>query len=167
METQQLDHDKILEVLEALETFLRPELRDIVIGAREGFKGDKYIIELPNPETVDLSLVELAGLVVRTSNHYQQMSILNGIIKGLLKISEGRYKNIYRRSKSGKNEAEREANAMESAHTEYNDYILVDSIGEIVEGLERAARNASESARKIYDKASAAQTAEHRATNHL
>lgn len=163
---EKLDQERILKATEALEAFLRPEIREIVNAARAGFKDEQYLMELPDPDTVTLSMEDIAALVVKTSNHYARMARLNGMVQAQLKISEGRYKSIYKRSKTGKNEDEREANAMENASAEYSDFTIVEAVSEIVSGLERAARVASESARKIYDRASAQYVAEHRSHGH-
>jgi hypothetical protein len=163
---EHLDEDKIQKAISALETFLRPEIREIVSAARSGFSDEQYLVELPNPDTVDLTMEEISSLVVKTSNHYAKMARLNGMVKAQLKISEGRYKSIYKRAKVGRNEDEREANAIHAASMEHSDLTIVEAVNEIVDGLERAARVASESARKIYDRASAQYNAERRSFDH-
>lgn len=158
--------DKITQALVALESFLRPNVREIVRAAREGFENNQYAIYLPDLTVEDLTLEDLSGWVTKTSNHYGQMARLCGVVRASLKISDARYKRAYRTAKVGKNEDEREANAMEASSLEHGDLTIVEAAVEIVDALERSARIASESSRKVFDKAVAQRTAEGRGGGH-
>lgn len=165
--TERIENEaKIVQALAALESFLRPSVREIVRAAREGFETDEYAIHMPDPTVVDMTMEELASWVVKTSNHFGQMSRLSGVIHASLKISDSRYKRAFKTAKVGKNEDERELNAMNSSSLEHGDLTIVEAAAEIVDALERSARIASESARKVFDKALAQRTAEGRVANH-
>jgi len=62
----------------------------------------------------------------------------------------------------GKNEAEREANALGAAEGEYTALVTAESIVHLAESMEAAARIASESARKLIDKVQSMQIASSR-----
>ena len=78
------------------------------------------------------------------------------------KLCEGKYKKIYKSNRTGRNEAEREANALEAAEEQYTAMIAAESIVQLAESMEGAARIASESARKLLDKAQSMQIASSR-----
>jgi hypothetical protein len=69
---------------------------------------------------------------------------------------------LYKSNRTGKNEAEREANALEAAEEEYTAMITAESIVQLAESMEGAARIASESARKLLDKVQSMQVASYR-----
>jgi hypothetical protein len=148
--------------MEAMEEFLRPEVRNIVAAARGGLDNSEYSVEIPDPTLVDLSIEDLAHTVAVTSNAYAKAARMAGLVRAQQKLSEAKYKRVYRTSKVGRNEDEREANAMSEASLEHNDLAVVEAVAEITDALERAARVASESARKIYDRVVAQATADRR-----
>jgi pyruvate formate-lyase activating enzyme-like uncharacterized protein len=152
--------DQFLEVLEAI---LRPEIRQIIEAASTGFSNGEYVIEVPDANQVDLTIEEMASVVARTSNAYSKIARLSGMAKAQQKISEARFKRLYKVSKTGRNDDEREASAMEASSAEFSDLAVVEATVEIADALERAARVASESSRKIYDRVVAQATAERRA----
>ena len=78
------------------------------------------------------------------------------------KLIEGKYKKVYKSSRVGKNEAEREAAAMEAAEAEYSALVTCEAIVNLAESLESSARIASESARKLMDKVQSMQIASSR-----
>ena len=78
------------------------------------------------------------------------------------KLIEGSYKRIYKANRVGKNESEREANALGAAEGEYTALITAESIVSLAESMESAARIASESARKLIDKVQSMQVASSR-----
>jgi hypothetical protein len=78
------------------------------------------------------------------------------------KLIEGRYKKVYKANRVGKNEAEREANALEAADSEYMALVTSEAIVNLAESMESAARISSESTRKLLDKAQSMQIASSR-----
>jgi len=144
---------KILEAKRALDELLGPELTEIIEAMKEepGPK-NKYFVEIPSGEKVDYSIEEMMALVAVTSNRYQRAARAAGLARSLFKISEARYKLKFKTSLTGKNTAEREANAMEAATQEFLALAVVESCVELAESLESAAKMANESAKKILDK---------------
>jgi hypothetical protein len=164
--TRDEQEELIGRALEALESFVRPNVRHIVTAARDGFERDGYAINIPDPSSVDMTIEEMAAVVAQTSNHYGKMTRLAGLVNAALKISEGKYKKAYKVAKVGSNEAEREANAIQASNLEHNDLTIVEAAVEIANALERSARIASESSRKIFDKILAQRTAENRGSTY-
>jgi len=154
--------ERITKALEALESFLRPEVRHIVKAARDGFERDGYAFNIPDPTDVDMSIEEMAAVVAKTSNHYGKMARLSGVVSAALKIADSKYKRAFKVAKVGRNEDERESNAVKATTLEANDLAIVEAAVDIVKGLESAARVASESSRKIFEKILAQRTAENR-----
>jgi hypothetical protein len=101
----------------------------------------------------------MASLVARTSNVYGRVARLAGMARAQYKLIEGSYKKVYKANRVGKNEAEREANALEAAESEYTALITAEAIVNLAESMELAARIASESARKLIDKIQSMQVA--------
>lgn len=114
------------------------------------------IVRLPDVDTVELSVEDLASLVARTSNTYGRLSRLAGMARANAKLAKGRYDYTVKSAKvDGKNESERRAKTAELASSVHEALIEAEALVQLVEGLENAARVASESARKIFDKVEA------------
>jgi hypothetical protein len=113
---------------------------------------DKNIIYIPDSEEIDYDHNTLASLVAKTSNNYGRLARYAGIARAEYKLAKGSFDRKYKQFKVGKNEDEREANAMKNCHEEHDAMIRAEAIAELAEGFEQAARIASESARKLYDK---------------
>ena len=133
---------------------LGPELGQVMQAIADPPSRDSsYLIELPDAYTVDLPLEELSSLVARTSNAYGRVARLAGMARAEAKIAKGRYERKYKKSRSGNNEAERNRKAMELASDEHIALTNAEAIAELADAMEAAARVASESIRKIFDKA--------------
>lgn len=120
---------------------------------REPGSGNDLLIDLPDADTVDHSLEELASLVARTSNAYVRAARLAGIARAEYKLAKGRFDRKYKRSRAGRNDAERDANAMEACEDEHAALTAAEAIAELADSLEHGARVASESIRKIFGSA--------------
>jgi len=137
--------------LKLLQQILSVELKEIADSLVKGFgePDNPYTIELPEDFTVDLPLPVLSSLVARSANKYGLAARAAGIARAQAKIAKGRYEGKYKRSKIGKNEAEREANAMGACQEEHNSWLLAEGLAEIAEAIESGSRISSESVRKM------------------
>jgi hypothetical protein len=150
-----LTEARITELQETLHALLGPELNQVIDMMRPGNAASPFL-EIPSADKVDLPPSVLADLVARTSNAYVRAARLNGIARAEYKLAEGNYKKKLKQSVgTGRNREEREANAMAAASAEYGAYMTLEAIVELSQAAENAARIASESARKLLDKASA------------
>jgi hypothetical protein len=147
---------------ELLREFIDPQIQEIVTAYASGLKDSEYFITIPDTNTLDLGIHELASLVARTSNVYGRIARFAGMARAQYKLIEGSYKRIYKANRVGKNESEREANALGAAEGEYTALITAESIVSLAESMESAARIASESARKLIDKVQSMQVASSR-----
>lgn len=138
------------------------DLSDIVNDHKLDQKDRKYAIELPDINTIDAPLEDLASLVARTSNAYGRIARIAGIARAQFKIAKGRYERKYKQSLEGRNAEERKQNAISLSESEHVAMTIAESIAEYADSLEIAARIASESARKIYDKVSSMSSASNR-----
>lgn len=156
--------DKIYAAQEALSLILGKELNEITesIASTFGEKENPFTIELPEDYAVDLPLEVLASYVARSSNRYGKAARSAGIARAQAKLAKGRFENKYKRSKVGKNETEREQNAMETCQEEHAVWTLAESVAEVIGGIEAGARIASESSRKIFGAAETQQRASDR-----
>jgi hypothetical protein len=153
-------NNQTLEKLQVLLTeFLGPQIQEVLTAYTDQESSLKYFIEIPDADTVDLGLDALASLVAKSSNVYGRAARFAGMARANYKLVEGKYKKVYKSSRVGKNEAEREAAAMEAAEEEYAALITCEAIVSLAESMESAARIASESARKLMDKAQSMQIA--------
>lgn len=153
-------NDQNLEKLQQLlSDFLGPQIQEVINSYIDATKGSKYFIEIPDEDTVDLGIENMASLVAKTSNVYGRAARLAGMARANYKIMEGKYKKKYKSSRVGKNEAEREAAAMEAAEDEYSALITCEAVLSLAESMESSARIASESARKLMDKVQSMQIA--------
>jgi len=157
MNTQSLE-----KLNQLLSDFLGPEITEILSAYGSGQSSDKYFINIPEVDMVDATMSDLGSLVARSSNVYGRVTRFAGMARAQHKLCEGRYKKVYKSNRTGRNEAEREANALEAAEEEYNAMITAESIVHLAESMEGAARIASESARKLLDKLQSMQMASSR-----
>lgn len=154
-----MNNQTILKLQELLSEFLGPQIQEVVMAYADKSSYSSYFIEIPDADTIDLGLDALASLVAKTSNVYGRAARFAGMARANYKLVEGRYKKVYKSSRVGRNEAEREANAMEAAEEEYAALVTCEAIVNLAESMESAARIASESARKLMDKAQSMQIA--------
>lgn len=155
-----LSYQKNKEAETLLSNMLEPELKGIVDAvSSEPGSSKSFFIQIPDASSVDLHIDDLASLVARTSNTYGRAARFAGMARAECKLAEGRYKRKFKVSRTGKNEAEREQAGMEAAQDEYLALTVSEAIVELAESMESAARIASESARKLYDKVSTINTA--------
>jgi len=154
----------IEKLQELLSEFLNPQIQEVIDSYVNKESKNQYFVEIPEEDVVDLGLDKLASLVARTSNVYGRAARFAGMARANYKIIEGKYKKVYKSSRVGKNEAEREAAAMEAAETEYSALVTCEAIVNLAESLENSARIASESSRKLMDKVQSMQIASARET---
>ena len=152
----------IEKLQQLLSDFLNPQIQEVINSYTNQGSENQYFIEIPEEDVIDLGLDKLASLVARTSNLYGRAARFAGMARANYKIIEGKYKKVYKSSRVGKNEAEREAAAMEAAEEEYSALITCEAIVNLAESLENSARIASESARKLMDKVQSMQVASNR-----
>ena len=153
-----MDTQKLREAEEALYNLLGPELTEITkfVTTKPGSE-NPYLIELPTAYTIDQTLEEIASIVARTANAFVRCARYAGMARAEYKLAKGRYDRKFKRARTGKNDAEREAAAMEICANEHTAMITAEAIAELADSYESAARIASESIRKIFDKAQAMQ----------
>lgn len=125
---------------------LGPELNDIV----EAVKDRSFLIQIPESYDVDKALEELASLVARTANRYGQAARFSGMAAAEAKLAKGRLDRKWKRSRQGRNEGEREETAMAACLDEHTALSVAEAVAKLAEGMESAARVASESARKLH-----------------
>jgi hypothetical protein len=142
-----------------LKEFIGPQIEEIISAYVSGSTDSLYFITIPDVDTLDLGIHEMASLVARTSNVYGRVARLAGMARAQYKLIEGTYKKVYKANRVGKNEAEREASALEAAENEYTAMITAEAIVNLAESMEVAARIASESSRKLIDKVQSMQIA--------
>lgn len=152
----------IEKLQELLQDFLGPQLSEVIEAYSYGDKGSRYFVDIPEANIIDLGIDDIASLVARTSNVYGRAARFAGMARAQYKIMEGNYKKVYKANRVGKNEAEREASALNAAEAEYASLVTCDAIVSLAEAIEASARIASESARKIMDKMQSMQIASHR-----
>jgi len=113
--------------------------------------------ELYKPPTIDVThatVLEAADHVQRCSSYYGSICKVSGFAVSAFDLVEGRYKQAYRKAlgeSTGKNEAAREADAAEATSEELDDLLFFQSAVKLFAALERAARVAADSSRKIAD----------------
>lgn len=147
-----------------LSELLGPQLRELITAiVAQPDRTNPYLLEIPDTNTIDLSMDELASLVARSSNNYARVARFAGMARAEAKLAKGRYERKFKRAQTqGRNDKERAANALETSIDEHTAMVNAEAIAEIADSLENAARIASESARKIFDKASNVQSANRR-----
>ena len=154
-----MNSQSLEKLQELLQDFLGPQLKEVIDAYSNADNNYKYFIEIPETDIVDLGIEKIASLVARTSNVYGRAARFAGIARAQYKILEGRYKKVYKSNRVGKNEAEREATAMDAAEDEYFALVTCEAIVSLAEAMEASARIASESARKLMDKVQSMQIA--------
>lgn len=141
--------------LSKLEAVLDPELQALTKAAlaRPGSE-ESMIVEIPTADDMDLTVEDLASLVARASNNYQRCCRFAGIARAELRIAEGKYKRAYRAGlgKKASNREERESQASAFSTEEHDHMDQIEALVELAEYQEAATRNASETARKLFDK---------------
>jgi hypothetical protein len=157
-----LDAQSAQKLHDLLDDFLGPQLKEVIDAYSDRANASKYFVEIPETDTVDLGFEHIASLVARTSNVYGRAARFAGIARAQYKLIEGNYKRVYKANRIGKNEAERDANAMEAAESEYMALTTCEAIVSLAESIETSARIASESARKLMDKMQSMQVASFR-----
>ena len=145
-----------------LSEFIDPQIKEVIEAYASGDKNGDYFITIPDMDVVDLSLNQLGSLVARSSNVYGRVARFAGMARAQYKLIEGRYKKVYKANRVGKNEAEREANALNAADSQHSAMTAVEAIVQLAESMESAARVSSESARKLMDKVQSMQVASYR-----
>lgn len=130
------------------------QLQDILDDINDDPGKRYYQIEIPDADTVEtVSIDEMASLVARTSNAYGRLAEFTGKAEAEYKLAKGKYERKYKQHRStGSNTEERQANAMQACEEEHLAMTVADSVRTFAEHVLTAARIASESARKIYDK---------------
>lgn len=154
-----MNKESVNEILSVLSNFLEPQLKEVITSIANGESIKKYYIDIPDANSVDLSIEDLASLVARSSNVYGRSARFAGIARAQYKILEGQYKRVYKANRIGKNESEREANAIAAADSEYMALVAMEAVVELAESMESSARISSESARKLMDKVQSMQVA--------
>jgi hypothetical protein len=147
---------------ELLSEFLNPQITEIITAYGNGSNSHLYFVNIPDTDSIDMGISQMASLVARSSNVYGRVTRFAGMARAHHKLCEGKYKKVYKSNRTGKNEAEREANALEAAENEYMAMVTSESIVQLAESMEGAARIASESARKLLDKVQSMQIASSR-----
>ena len=130
----------IEKLQQLLSDFLNPQIQEVINSYVDKGKDNLYFIEIPEADVVDLGLDKLASLVARTSNVYGRAARFAGMARANYKLIEGKYKKVYKSSRVGKNEAEREAAAMEAAESEYSALVTCEAIVNLAESLESSAK---------------------------
>lgn len=146
--------EKRLEVLgNELKNILGAEAEEILEILSDPERSPLLLEDAFNPESnIDGTLEDLLSLVARSSNSYVRLARFSGVSKAYHKILKGEYERKYKAARVGKNDAEREKNAMEQCQEEHLQMTTMEAISELAEKFENAARVASESSRKILDK---------------
>jgi len=142
-----------------LSAFLGPEIAQVVNAYGSGDNYKKYFVEIPEMDNIDLGVYDLANLVAKTSNAFGRATRFAGMARANFKLAEGQYKRVYKKHRTGKNEAEREAAALSAAEREYDAMVTAEALVNLAESMEMSSRIASESARKLMDKVQSMQIA--------
>ncbi len=154
-----MEYQNLQKLNQLLASFLEPQIKEVVSAYGFGENYQKYFVEIPEIHNVDLTMHDIANLVAKTSNAYGRAARFAGMTRAHFKLTEGRYKSIYKKNRIGKNEAEREAAAMLAAEEEYQALVIAESLVHLAESIETSSRIASESARKLMDKMQSMQIA--------
>lgn len=155
-------NERINEVENLLYEVLGDELTRTVAAVSSDPDHSEYVIQLPDGEVADRSLADLARLVAQTSNAYGKAARFAGVARAEHKLAKGRFDRAFKRNQVGPNADARKAAALEATADEHTAMMTVSSIAELADAVEHAARVASESARKIFDKVAAQYSADNR-----
>ena len=74
---------------ELLREFIGPQIEEIVSAYTSKNDDSLYFITIPDVDTLDLGLHEMASLVARTSNVYGRVARLAGMARAQYKLIEG------------------------------------------------------------------------------
>lgn len=156
-------------ILDEIEKYIKPQLNTLIsLFMLPRDHPQSCYIQIPTGDDSELSVSELANYVARTSNNYSVASRLSGAAQSVEKRAEGLFKLKYKQGLAlpAKNADEREAQAYSNAEKEYQDYIEASALVELAKSMESAARIASESARKLLDKAYGSQIGDSRSSSY-
>jgi len=146
-----------------LRAIIGPELAEITNLITSDLSEESlYRVKLPTAHTIDQPIELLSSLVARASNAYARVARYSGMASAEYKLAKGRYERKFKRERIGNNSDERDRAAMEACKEEHRQMIAAEAIKDLADSFEHSARIASESARKIFDKASAIQMAHQR-----
>lgn len=150
------------EFIDSVCLTVSPQMQQLMNTIASQEELEKYYVEIPDPNYVDLNMNDIASLVARSSNVYGRAARFAGVARAQHKLLEAQYKRIYKANRIGKNEAERDAAAASAADAEFSALAAVEAVVQLAESMELAARISSESARKLMDKMQAMQIASSR-----
>ena len=144
-----MDREYIYSLERNLSQLLGSQLRELVTAiVEEPHARNQYLLEIPDVDTIDLPLDNLAALVAKSSNNYARVARFAGMARAEAKLAKGRYERKFKRLRTqGKNDKEREANALQECVDEHTAMVNAEAVAEIADSLESAARIASESSR--------------------
>lgn len=152
----------------SLETVLAAHLQEQsqVLEAFLASDPDALIVRLPEGTDLDtLHVNQLASAVAQASNQYATLARLAGIARANAKVAKGRYeRKLKMGTAEGKNQAERDAKVFAGAAEDHTTYTYADALASLIETLLDAARIASESSRKLFDRQGDMFRGEQRAT---
>lgn len=131
-----MEYQNLQKLNQLLASFLEPQIKEVVSAYGFGENYQKYFVEIPEIHNVDLTMHDIANLVAKTSNAYGRAARFAGMTRAHFKLTEGRYKSIYKKNRIGKNEAEREAAAMLAAEEEYQALVIAESLVHLAESIE-------------------------------
>lgn len=126
---------------------------------------DSLWVRIPENADIDLSVAELSRLVIVASNTFTEATRFAGMAKAELDRAEALHKQKLKEAydNEGKNAELREAIAYRNTEEQHAALMLVRQVADLAQSAELAARVASESARKLLDKAQSIQVGESRA----
>jgi hypothetical protein len=133
-----LNKESINEILSVMSGFLEPQLKEVIASIADGESIKKYYIDIPDANVVDLTVEDLASLVARSSNVYGRAARFAGIARAQYKLLEGQYKRVYKANRVGKNESEREANAIAAADAEHMALVAMEAVMDKVQSMQVA-----------------------------
>lgn len=151
------------EAEKALQDLIGRELGDILSLVEEINKADSiYKMTFPATGIVDLPVEEIANYVAKASNVYGRAARLAGLARAEQKIRKSVYDRKYKENQTGSNAAERDKASVQASKEESAALTVASSLVDLAESLENSARIASESARKVLDKAQSMMFASYR-----
>ncbi len=139
--------DKLFETYSDL---VSGEYKAAIVDLRNG----SQVYSNPTIDIANATIVEAAEHVQQCSAYYGMVCKISGLAASTHSLAEGRYKQRYREAlgrSEGKNEAAREAYATGETEDELKDLLFFESAMKLFAALERSARVAADSSRKIAD----------------
>ena len=134
-----MNNSSLEKLRELLSDFLGPHLSEVIDAYSSVDEKNKYFVEIPEHDTVDMGFDNRASIGARTSNVYGRAARFAGMARAQFKILQGDYNRVYKANKIGRNDAEREASAISAAETEYSAMITCESIVHLAEAIEVSA----------------------------